>query len=197
MKHMMRQAICTLNRQVCGFAVPNLKHTSQYFLSADLPCRSKTTSTQKLTSIEQYRAEKKAAKERRTELYNYKVTRKAGLRSRQDPEKKNHKKKVFRTWFDAMASKQAFLDREARRQGKEWNINVAAMVERLPVVTPDRHLWELDYLNLKAELQKYDMIAYPKELGLPDPMNIQVLSEEELMSKYHHDIFSSFGLLDA
>eukprot|EP00557_Chaetoceros_sp_GSL56_P008606 CAMPEP_0176492762 /NCGR_PEP_ID=MMETSP0200_2-20121128/9185_1 /TAXON_ID=947934 /ORGANISM="Chaetoceros sp., Strain GSL56" /LENGTH=287 /DNA_ID=CAMNT_0017890373 /DNA_START=151 /DNA_END=1010 /DNA_ORIENTATION=- len=146
-----------------------------------MSCRSKTTNTQKLTSIEQYKAEKKAVKERRTELYNYKVARQAGLRTRQDPEKKNYKKTVFRTWFDAMAAKQAYLDREARRQGKEWNINVAAMVERLPVVTPDKHQWELDFLNLKAELQRYDMIAYPKELGLPDPMDIQILSEEELM----------------
>lgn len=184
MKHMMRQAICNLNRRVCGFAVPNFKPTSQHLSSVQqMPCRSKTTNSQKLTSIEQYKAEKKAAKERRTELYNYKVSRKAGLRSRQDPEKKNYKKKVFRTWFDGMASKQAYLDREARRQGKEWNINVAAIVERLPVVTPDRQQWELDFLNLKAELQKYDMIAYPKELGLPDPMDIEILSEEELMSK--------------
>ena len=56
------------------------------------------------------------------------------------------------------------------------------MVERLPVVTPDKYQWELDFLNLKAELQRYDMIPYPKELGLPDPMNIKILSDEELMS---------------
>lgn len=186
---MMRHAISHLNRNLRTLVVCNnnlitnpLKSSMQPVLKPNhMNCRPKTAATQKLTSIEQYKAEKKAAKERRTALYNYKVTRKAGLRSRQDPEKKNYLKKQFRLWFDGMASKQAYLDREARRQGKEWNINVAAMVERLPIVTPDKHQWELDYLNLKAELQRYDMIPYPKELGLPDPINIKILSEEELM----------------
>lgn len=142
---------------------------------------AKNTNGKKLTSLDQYSAEKEAAKQHRINLYNAKISRKEGLKTRQDQEKKNHKKKQFRTWFDAMASNQAYLDREARRQGKQWKIKVAAMVERLPVVTPDRPQWELDFLNLKAELGRYDGIAYPKELGFPDPIDDRVLSEQELM----------------
>jgi len=103
------------------------------------------------------------------------------MSSRQDASKKNHKKSQFREWFDGMASKQAYLDREAKRQGKQWKIKVAAMVERLPIVTPDKHPWEMDFLNLQAELSRYDGIAYPKELGFSDPIDHEVLSEEELL----------------
>ena len=120
----------------------------------------------------------------RTDQYNKKITRRAGLGTRQDQEKKNYKKNQFKIWFDNMASKQAYLDRQARRQGKQWKINVATMLERLPVVTPDKHQWELDYIYLKAELQRYDDIAYPKELGIPDPMDFEVHTQEELMGTY-------------
>ncbi len=145
--------------------------------------RTKTTNAKKLTSIDQYNAEKEAAKKRRTELYHAKIARMEGLKTRQDKQKKNFKRNKFRKWFDAMAANQAYLDREARRQGKQWKIKVAAMIERLPVVTPDKPQWQLDYLNLKAELMRYDAIAYPKELGFPDPIDKKVLSDEELMGK--------------
>jgi len=142
---------------------------------------SNNTNTKKLTSLDQYNKEKQTAKKMRTDQYNKKIARRAGLGTRQDQEKKNYKKNQFKIWFDNMASKQAYLDRQARRQGKQWKINVATMLERLPVVTPDKHQWELDYIYLKAELQRYDDIAYPKELGIPDPMDFEVHTQEELM----------------
>lgn len=149
-----------------------------------LSYRPKTTYTEKLTSLKQYEAEKEASKDRRTELYNKKVERKEGLKTRQNPEKKNFLKKQFRQWFDNMASKQAYLDREARRQGKEWKINVAAMVERLPIITPDREQWESDYMQLQSELSRYDDIAYPKELGFEDPIDRKIYTEEELLGTF-------------
>lgn len=149
-----------------------------------LSYRPKTTYTEKLTSLQQYEAEKKAAKDRRTELYDKKVERKEGLKTRQNPEKKNFLKNQFRQWFDNMASKQAYLDREARRQGKEWKINVAAMVERLPIITPDREQWESDYMQLQSELSRYDDIAYPKELGFEDPIDRKIYTEEELLGTF-------------
>jgi len=143
--------------------------------------RTKSTNTKKLTSIDQYNNEKQAAKERRTNLYRSKINRRQSLPNRQDAARKNHKKQVFRSWYDALASKQAFLDREARRQNKKFKIRVAAMVERLPVVTPDREDWESEFWNLKAELARYDGINYPKELGFVDPLDRKVFSEEELL----------------
>lgn len=170
----LRQAILNISRQ--GYSCNIQNRLNQI-------TRNATTSAKKLTSLDQYHAEKQALKQRRTELYKNRQTRKESLKGRQDNKKKNYLQKQFREYFDAMASKQAFLDREARRQGKKWNIKVATMVERLPVVTRDRPEWETDFLDLKAELAKYDRIAYPKELGFPDPMDMEVLTEEELFGK--------------
>jgi len=175
----VRQGLSTVNRHIRSSSIftSSSKSQSQTY-------RFKTSTAKKLTSLDQYNKEKQAAKEIRTDLYNKKIARREGLGSRQDPEKRNYKKNQFKQWFDRMASKQAYLDRQARRQDLPWKINVAAMVERLPVVTPDKHQWELDYFYLKAELQRYDNIAYPKELGIPNPMDFTVHTQEELMGTY-------------
>jgi len=175
----VRQGLSTVNRHIRSSSIftSSSKSQSQTY-------RFKTSTAKKLTSLDQYNKEKQAAKEIRTDLYNKKIARREGLGSRQDPEKRNYKKNQFKQWFDRMASKQAYLDRQARRQDLPWKINVAAMVERLPVVTPDKHQWELDYFYLKAELQRYDNIAYPKELGIPNPMDFTVHTQEELMGMY-------------
>jgi hypothetical protein len=191
----VRQAVSNISRHLrLSRIVPK---TNQISRTKTTNANAKNTNGKKLTSLDQYSAEKEAAKQHRINLYNAKISRKEGLKTRQDQEKKNHKKKQFRTWFDAMASNQAYLDREARRQGKQWKIKVAAMVERLPVVTPDRPQWELDFLNLKAELGRYDGIAYPKELGFPDPIDDRVLSEQELMGKYYvcYGLVGAIGIL--
>ena len=182
----LRQALSTASRQIrnCGLASSSKSGPQSQIYRFKTTATNTNTNTKKLTSMEQYKNEKQAGKDRRTEQYNNKINRRAGLGSRQNPENKNHKKNEFRQWFDGMASKQAYLDREARRQGKQWKINVAAMVERLPIVTPDKHDWELDYFYLKAEMQRYDGVAFPKELGIPDPLDFKVLKMEELMGTY-------------
>lgn len=193
----VRQAVSNISRHLrLSGIVPKTNQISRT-KTTNANGNAKNTNGKKLTSLDQYSAEKEAAKQHRINLYNAKIIRKEGLKTRQDQEKKNHKKKQFRTWFDAMASNQAYLDREARRQGKQWKIKVAAMVERLPVVTPDRPQWELDFLNLKAELGRYDGIAYPKELGFPDPIDDRVLSEQELMGKYYvwYGMVGAIGIL--
>ena len=55
---------------------------------------TKAASSVELTSLDQYNAEKKAAKARRTELYNSKMERKKKLRTRRDNKKKNYYKMV-------------------------------------------------------------------------------------------------------
>lgn len=141
--------------------------------------KAKSTSEKKPKSLSEFQAQKAAAKQYRTDLYNSKMERKARLPSRRDEKKKNYNKNLFRQWFDPLASRQAYYDRDARRQGLQWKIKVAAMVERLPVVTPDMPDWELDYLDLRAELDRYRK-QYPKELGLADPMDKKPVTLEEL-----------------
>ncbi len=152
---------------------------------------TKTTSTVKFTSLDHYNAQKRAAKDRRAELYDVKVARAKKLKTRRDNNKKNYNKNLFRSWFDPMTSRQNFLDREARRQGMKWNIKVSAMIERLPIITPDKHDWEKDYMDLHAKLSKYDNIRYPKEFGFADPMEQEILSDEEL---YGESMFKPFVL---
>mmetsp|Transcript_17523 Transcript_17523/g.26514 ORF Transcript_17523/g.26514 Transcript_17523/m.26514 type:complete len:347 (-) Transcript_17523:120-1160(-) len=137
----------------------------------------------KLTDLEQYKAEKKAAKERRTQMYAFNTKRKEGESSRRDSTKKYHNRNQFRNWHDELAKRELFLDREARRKGLKWNIKVAAMIERIPIITPDKPDWEMDYLNLFAELQRYDNVRYPKELKMADPMEFEILTEEELLAQ--------------
>ena len=58
------------------------------------------------------------------------------------------------------------------------------MVERLPIITPDREQWESDYMQLQSELSRYDDIAYPKELGFEDPIDRKIYTEEELLGTF-------------
>lgn len=139
-------------------------------------------STKSKYTLDQYHEEKALAKKVRTERYLAKLERKSKLPSRRNLEKKNFNKNQFHKWFDDITSKQFYLDREARRRGLQWKIKVGLMLERLPVVTPDVPQWDEDYQMLKAELSRYDDIAYPKELGFPDPIDREILTRQELLS---------------
>lgn len=79
------------------------------------------------------------------------------------------------------------LQRMAKKEGKPWRIRVAAMVERLPVVTPDVEEWEQDYIDLRDFLMTFGK-EYPAETGFmfaPDkPEDHVVESDEELIGKF-------------
>ena len=57
------------------------------------------------------------------------------------------------------------MNRKARQAGMDWKIQVAVIVERLPVVTPDVEEWEQQYLDLRAYLDQFTW-EYPEELGM-------------------------------
>lgn len=157
--------------------------TSTFFTKSAVftPLISQMSTKAKFT-LEKYHEEKAQAKKTRTERYIAKVERQANQSTRRNPEKKNFHKNQFRRWFDAITERHYYLDREARRSGLEWKIKVGVMIERIPIVTPDIQKWDEDYQMLKAELSRYDEIAYPKELGFPDPIDKEVLTREELLA---------------
>ena len=110
---------------------------------------------------------KKAAKEHRRALYEKKVARQESLKTRRGPNK-GSKKKQFREWFEPLRQAQLFQEREARRLNLPWKIRVATIIERLPVITPDKPKWQKDYVELRDYLDTFGKI-YPKELGFqPD-----------------------------
>lgn len=79
------------------------------------------------------------------------------------------------------------LQRMAKKEGKPWRIRVAAMVERLPVVTPDVEEWEQDYIDLRDFLMTFGK-EYPAETGFmfaPDKEEDHIVeSVEDLIGKF-------------
>lgn len=98
-----------------------------------------------------------------------KVVRQESLKTRRDGKTlRGSKRVVFRQWFEPLRQKQCFEDREARRLNLPWKIRVAAIIERLPVILPDKPQWEQEYMDLRDYLDTFGKV-YPKELGfMPD-----------------------------
>jgi len=132
-----------------------------------------------------YQERKDAEKEQRRESWEKKQTRLEHLKTRRDNSPKDVKKTLFRSWWDKELLYHNKLQRMAKKEGKPWRIRVAAMVERLPVVTPDVEDWEREYLDLRAYLMTFGK-EYPAETGFmfaPDkPEDHVVESDEEMIA---------------
>jgi len=133
-----------------------------------------------------YQERKDAEKEQRRESWEKKQTRLEHLKTRRDNSPKDVKKTLFRSWWDKELLYHNKLQRMAKKEGKPWRIRVAAMVERLPVVTPDVEDWEREYLDLRDYLMTFGK-EYPAETGFmfaPDkPEDHVVESDEEMIGK--------------
>jgi len=97
------------------------------------------------------------------------------------------------------------MDRKARQAGLPWKVRVCAVVERLPVILPDREEWETNYEELSAYLQQFGR-EYPKELGFTkEGPNLEAgerfdLSYDEIVGEYSTRIIYSlpargFGII--
>jgi len=132
-----------------------------------------------------YEERKEAEKKLRRETWEKKQARLDRLKTRRDHSPKDVKKTLFRSWWDKELMYHNKLQRMAKKEGKPWRIRVAAMVERLPVVTPDVEEWEQDYIDLRDFLMTYGK-EYPAETGFmfaPDkPEDHVVESDEELIA---------------
>lgn len=132
-----------------------------------------------------YRARKEAAKQKRRDTYAKHQDRLERLQTRRDNSPKDVKKTIFRSWWDKEVQYHDVLLRKAKREKKPWKIRVAAMVERLPVVTPDMEPWEREYIDLRDYLWTYGK-EYPEECGFmyaPDkPEDHIVPTDEELLA---------------
>lgn len=128
---------------------------------------------------------KDAAKQKRTTTWDSKQLRLEKLKTRRDNSPKDVMKNKFRSWWDKEAMYHRVLCQAAKREKKPWKIRVAAMVERLPVVTPDVEPWEREYIDLRDYLWTYGK-EYPEETGFmyaPDkPEDHVVPSDEELLA---------------
>ena len=91
-----------------------------------------------------------------------------------------HERHQFREWFDKRRIFQEIMDRKARQFKLDWTIQAAAILERLPVVTPDMPQWEIDYYNIKAYLEQFGK-EYPDELGFSPGKGPVYMTEEEIL----------------
>ena len=134
-----------------------------------------------------YQERKEAAKQQRRETWDKKQSRLEHLKTRREHSPKDVKRTLFRSWWDKELLYHNKLQRLAKKEGKPWRVRVAAMVERLPVVTPDVEEWEQDYIDLRDFLMTFGK-DYPAETGFmfaPDKEEDHVIeSDEDLIGKF-------------
>jgi hypothetical protein len=149
------------------------------------------------TTTRTYFDRKTEGKEGRIKAYQHKLQRRDQLKHRRkrssshNNNNSNHQhelllKPTFRSWWDSRQAREEQWDRRARQAGLEWQIQVAVIVERLPVVLPDKHEYETDYEALRAYIQSHSGKVYPKEFvgetvsGNSDSRPV-ALTDEELI----------------
>lgn len=124
--------------------------------------RNRSTKSTSTSAIAQEKADQKEVRRQR---YQAKQERVAKLATRREGRARDVKKKEFAEWYDKRRIYHEIMNRKARQAGMDWKIQVAVIVERLPVVTPDVEEWEQQYLDLRAYLDQFTW-EYPEELGM-------------------------------
>jgi hypothetical protein len=144
--------------------------------------KKKSSSTeQQQHPPESYFDRKQAAKQVRTDSYNLKLAKIETEKHRRDDSPANNGE--FKEWWKQKIVSEHILDRKARQAGKEWNIKVAAVLERIPVVLPDKHDWEKEYDEHRAYLAQFGK-EYPKEFSASSPRVHVPITDEELLGTY-------------
>jgi hypothetical protein len=138
------------------------------------------------TATEPSYFERKAAlKQQRVQYYQQKLQRTAQLKHRRDGAPKDVLKNEFVSWWDRRRIYEEKMERKARQAGMEWKIQVATIVERLPIVLPDKMDFESDFEDLQAYLKSHTGKNYPVEFtgtsGTDQPV---ALTDEELLGKW-------------
>jgi ADP-ribose pyrophosphatase YjhB (NUDIX family) len=128
-----------------------------------------------------YFERKKAAKQERIQTYEDRMQKGVERKHRRDSAPKDVRKQEFRTWWDQRRIYEEGLDRKARQAGKDWKIEVAVVLERLPVVMADIPEWEKDFDELQAYLRQFGKL-YPKEL-VPERTVPTIMTDEELLAQ--------------
>lgn len=143
--------------------------------------KAATNNKPKKQTLQSYNETKLALKTYRTTLYNKKQDRITNLSKRRQNSPKNVKKNAFHQWFNTKQKNECYFNRLAKRNNQSWKIKLGIMIERLPVVTEDKEDWEMDYLYMKANLDRERSLLYPKEIvGFSDTMDHEVLTIEEI-----------------
>ena len=138
-----------------------------------------------------YFERKQARKEQRTQQFQNRYQRSLDLKDRRAQAPKGIIKEEFQSWFQAKLAREEKWDRQARQQGKDWKIQVAVILERLPQVLPDKEDFEKDFEELQAYLAQFGK-QYPKEFSSTMAGNgAAPISDEELIGTFSSSSSSS------
>jgi hypothetical protein len=132
-----------------------------------------------------YTGRKQAAKQARTQAYTQKLEKVVERQHRRDDAPKQVMKSAFKEWYDARRAWETQMDRKARQSNKEWKIQVAVVLERIPVVLPDQEEWEVDYEELYTYLAQFGKEYPPEFAGSRSNRDATVaITNEELFGAY-------------
>lgn len=131
-----------------------------------------------------YFQRKQATKELRTQKFQNRLQRSIDLKQRRSQAPTmGVLKEEFQAWWQAKLAREEKWDRQARQQGKDWKIEVAVLLERLPQILPDKEDFEKDFEELQAYLAQFGK-QYPKEFSSTIQGNgAAPVSDEELIGK--------------
>jgi large subunit ribosomal protein L46 len=165
--------------------------TSTRFFAAQASATkpSRTSNKAAKDDGEGYFQTKQAEKERRRALFDSRQERRQRLLTRRAGKPRDEKRQEFRKWFIQKKVRDEYLERKARQAGLGWKIQVAAILERPPIVLPDIEPWEQDYLDLEAHVAQFGK-QYPKEFihaesdVLESPLMTPISNYHEELLKY-------------
>jgi len=146
-----------------------------------LATRKKSSSDD--SSSSSYFERKVSNKQERTEAYKQKVERAVRIVSRRCNSPRDVKKEAFRSWWDGRRIREEQMNRKARQVGMDWTIKVATIVERLPVVMPDKEFFEIEFEDQQAYMKARSGKEFPKEfIGTSGGGGGEAYTDEELMA---------------
>lgn len=131
-----------------------------------------------------YFERKQARKDERIRLYQAKLDRAMALKDRRSKAPKDTLKVEFQEWWQAKIAREQKLNRQARQEGKDWKIEVAVVLERLPQILPDKEDYEKEFDELQAHLAQFGK-DYPKEFSASLPKDGSApVSDEDLLGAF-------------
>jgi len=152
-------------------SIQNIQHINIQPFSKKAQQKSKQP---QLSLHEQQKQAKTLLKEKRQQKYHSKMERQMTLKYRRmSPDKiykKNYLKQKFKSWFDKKRDWEQIQDTLAKKSGRfdnldatdAFEIKVAVIVERFPLIIPDEEDWEKNFLELQEYLDSFKYM-YPED----------------------------------
>jgi hypothetical protein len=153
---------------------------------AEKAAAAKTEKAAAAAKTVSYFERKEKAKETRTQDYVTKLERIEQRKIRREGKPMDVLRSEFRPWWEKRKAYEEMMERFARKAGLDWKIEVAVILERIPVVFPDKEDWETEYEELYAYLAQFGK-EYPKEfigeMNTSQEEYEPVFTEDELIGK--------------